>query len=149
VQANRGHGRTEQRSIRTANAAGIDFPHAAQVARIRRDRGGLDGVRTSKEFAYLITDLPAVLAGPHDLLALAREHWTIENKEHYVRDVTFGEDLSQVRTGNAPRTMASLRNLAIGALRTMGETNIAKALRHNGRNAARALNLLGITIIPT
>jgi predicted transposase YbfD/YdcC len=146
-QRNRGHGRTESRSIRTASAQGIDFPHAAQIARIRRDRGGLDGRRTSKEFAFLVTDMPAVLAGPEDLLDLSRGHWTIENREHYVRDVTFGEDLSQVRTGNAPRTMASLRNLAIGTYRAAGETNIAKALRRTGRNAVRALNLLGINMI--
>lgn len=145
-QTGKGHGRIETRSIRTADAdpETIDFPHAAQVFRLRRDRAGLDGVRTSKEIVYGVTNLPAEQAGPADLAAYARGHWTIENKVHYVRDVTFGEDHSQVRTGNAPRTMASLRNLAIGLLRQAGETNIAKALRHNARNLTRALNLLGI-----
>lgn len=145
------HGRIETRSIRTADAAPetIDFPHAAQVFRLRRDRAGLDGARTSKEIVYGVTNLPAELAGPADLAAYARGHWTIENKVHYVRDVTFGEDHSQVRTGNAPRAMASLRNLAIGLLRQAGETNIAKALRHNARNLTRTLNLLGINTTTT
>jgi len=143
----RGHGRIETRTIRTAPATGIDFPHAAQVFRIRRDRAGLDGVRTSKEIVHGITSLPADLAKPVHLAAYARGHWTIENKVHYVRDVTFGEDHSQVRTGNAPRTMASLRNLATGLLRQAGEANIAKALRHNARNATRILKLLDINTI--
>lgn len=148
TQTGKGHGRTERRSIRTADATGIDFPHATQVFRIRRDRGGLDGVRTSKEIAYGITDLTAKQAGPEQLAAYTRGHWTIENKLHHVRDVTYGEDASQVRTGHAPRVMASLRNLAISVLRQAGQTNIAKALRHNARNTHRTLKLLGINTIP-
>jgi predicted transposase YbfD/YdcC len=145
------HGRIETRSIRTADVDPdtIDFPHAAQVFRLRRDRASLDAVRTSKEIVYGITNLPATQAGPAELAAYARGHWTIENKLHYVRDVTYGEDDSKVRTGNAPRTMASLRNLAIGLLRQAGETNIAKALRHNARSLTRTLKLLGINTTPT
>jgi hypothetical protein len=67
-----------------------------------------------------------------------------DNKIHYVRDVTYSEDASQVRTGNAPRIMASFRNLAIGALRRAGYTNIAAALRKTGRDFTRPLTLLGI-----
>jgi predicted transposase YbfD/YdcC len=106
---NRGHGRTETRTIRTAPAAGIDFPHDAQVFRLRRDRGGLDGVRTSKEIVYGITSLHPDQAGPAQIATHTRQHWTIENGLHHVRDVTWGEDASQVRTGNAPRVMAGLR----------------------------------------
>jgi predicted transposase YbfD/YdcC len=145
----RGHGRTEARVIRTAPAAGIDFPHAAQVFRLRRDRGGLDGVRTSKEIVYGITSLVPNRSGPAQIATHTRLHWTIENGLHYVRDVTWGEDASQVRTGNAPRVMAALRNLAISTLRQAGTTNIAKALRHNARNYHRPLNLLGLNPIPT
>jgi predicted transposase YbfD/YdcC len=148
TQTNKGHGRTETRTIRTADAEDIDFPHAAQVFRLRRDRGGLDGVRTSKEVVHGITNLPAELAGPAELAAYARGHWTIENKIHYVRDVTFGEDASQIRTGNAPRAMAALRNLAISLLRQAGETNIAKAIRHNARSITRPLKLLGLDTTP-
>jgi predicted transposase YbfD/YdcC len=143
-QTNRGHGRTETRTIRVAPAQGIDFPHAAQIFRLRRDRGGLDGVRTSKEVVYGITSLPDDLAGPVQLAAYTRGHWTIENRVHYVRDVTWGEDASQLRTGNAPRAMAGLRNLATGVLRLSGITNIAEALRHHARDHTRPLKLLGL-----
>jgi len=71
-------------------------------------------------------------------------HWGIEAL-HHLRDVTFAEDASQVRTGTAPRAMASLRNLAIGILRLRGDRNIAAALRRNARDATRLLPLLGIT----
>ena len=111
---------------------------------MRRDRGGLDGARTSKEIVYGITSRPVYRAAPAQIAACARGHWSIENRLHYVRDVTFGEDDSQVRTGNAPRVMAGLRNLAISALRQAGAANIAKALRHNARNANRPLEVLGI-----
>ena len=147
TQTNRGHGRTEKRTIRVAAATGIDFPHAAQIFRLRRDRGGLDGQRTSKEIVYGITSLPAGLAGPAQLNAYTRGHWTIENRLHYVRDVTWGEDASQVRTGNAPRVMAGLRNLAAGVLRQTGVTNIAEALRSNARDHTRPLKLFGLNPI--
>jgi predicted transposase YbfD/YdcC len=152
TQTNRGHGRIETRTIRTASVAdltiGIDFPHAAQIFRIRRDRAGLDGVRTSKEIVYGITSKPDNEAGPADIAAFARGHWIIENGLHWVRDVTWGEDQSQVRTLNAPRAMASLRNFATSLLRGAGETNIAKALRSNARTAERPLKLLGTKPIP-
>ena len=73
-----------------------------------------------------------------------RGHWAIEAL-HHIRDTTFAEDASQVRTGNAPRAMASLRNLAIGILRLHGHRNIATALRRNARDATPVLLLLGIT----
>ena len=66
---------------------------------------------------------------------LLRPHWGIENKSHHVRDTTFREDASRLRTGTAPGAMASFRNLAIGALRLAGVTNLAKATRHNARDA--------------
>ncbi|MEU9381527.1 hypothetical protein AB0D38_11265, partial [Streptomyces sp. NPDC048279] len=67
------------------------------------------------------------------------------NREHHVRDVTFREDASRVRTGSAPRAMASLRNLAIGALRLAGRDNIAEGLRHHSRDMTRPLATLGLT----
>jgi hypothetical protein len=68
----------------------------------------------------------------------------IENRIHYIRDVTYDEDRSQAWTGNGPRTLATCRNLAISALRLAGHTNIAKALRHIARNTTRALTILGL-----
>jgi hypothetical protein len=82
--------------------------------------------------------------GPAHLADYIRGHWAVEAL-HHIRDVTYGEDSSHIRTGNAPRTMAALRNLAIGILRHHGWNNIAKALRHNARDAYRPLSILGMS----
>jgi predicted transposase YbfD/YdcC len=140
-----GHGRRERRAIRTAPAEGIAWPHAAQVMRIRRDTGHAHGPWTHKEIAYGITSLPPDLAGPRHLAVYARNHWAIENREHYVRDKTFSEDLQQVRTGNQPSAYAAIRNLVIGAFRHAGYANIAHARRYYGRNDQRILALYGYT----
>ena len=139
----KGHGRREKRAIRTAPADGIDWPAAAQVLRIRRDAGPTHGPWDSKEIAYAITSLPARLAGPRQLGVYARQHWAIENKEHYVRDVTFREDTQKTRTGNQPNAHAGIRNLVIGAFRKKGHANIASARRYYGRNDQRILALYG------
>lgn len=68
-------------------------------------------------------------AGPEHLMAYVRGHWGIENKIHWVRDVTFREDASQVKTGSRPRVMATLRNLAIGLIRQSGHASIAETIR--------------------
>jgi predicted transposase YbfD/YdcC len=136
----RGHGRTERRTLRTAPADHTLFPGASQVFRLRRDSGNLDGEWTSKEIVFGVTSLPPSLAGPAHLNHYERAHWTVENKIHWVRDVTFQEDNSQVRTGTAPRALASFRNLAISTFRLAGRANIAHArrdlLRHNDAFAA-------------
>jgi hypothetical protein len=75
-------------------------------------------------------------------LAWVRGHWEIENRLHWVRDVTYQEDKSLVRTGNAARVMASLRSLAISLLRLDGQANIAAANRHHARDPQRTLKLL-------
>jgi predicted transposase YbfD/YdcC len=125
----RGHGRTERRTIRTAPAGDGLFPGARQAFRLRRDTGGLDGTRTSKEIVHGITSLPADLAGPAHLNHYERGHWAVENRLHWVRDVTFREDNSQLRTGTAPRALATFRNLAISTIRLAGRANIAHARR--------------------
>ncbi|WUD63499.1 transposase (plasmid) [Nocardia sp. NBC_00511] len=71
-----------------------------------------------------------------------RGHWGIENTVHWIRDVTFDEDRSQIRTGSGPQVMATLRNIAISLHRLYGETNIAEACRHHSRDAHRPLALL-------
>lgn len=120
------------------------FPHAKQIVRVYRERCTLDNVMISHETAYYLTSLPAALADPAALDRLVRGHWGIENRVHYVRDVTFDEDRSQAYTGNGPRALATCRNLAISALRLHGHTNIAKELRHIARNTIRALTILGL-----
>jgi predicted transposase YbfD/YdcC len=139
----KGHGRREKRTIRTAPADGTGWPHAAQVLRIRRDAGPTRGPWESKEIAYGITSLPASLAGPRHLAIYARNHWAIENREHYVRDVTFREDAQKTRTGSQPNAHAGIRNLVTGAFRRKGHANIAAARRYYGRDDQRILALYG------
>jgi predicted transposase YbfD/YdcC len=143
AEEGKGHGRRERRAIRTAPADGIAWPHAAQVMRIRRDTGPTHGPWTHKEIAYGITSLPPDLAGPRHLAIYVRNHWAVENREHYVRDKTFSEDLQQVRTGNQPNAYAAIRNLVTGAFRRAGFANIAHARRYYGRDDQRILTLYG------
>lgn len=143
----RGHGRREIRTLKILTVqAGIGFPHAAQALQIRRRRHRLDQPkRFTTETVYAITNLRVHEARAAQLAAWIRRHWHIENKLHWVRDVTYDEDRSQIRTGTGPQVMAALRNAAIGALRNAGVTNIAAANRHHARDANRPLALLGIT----
>jgi predicted transposase YbfD/YdcC len=127
-----GHGRRETRTVKAVTVTtpgAIGFPHAAQAIRITRTRTLTSNGKTSRETAYLTISLPAAQAHPSDLQDWIRREWHIENKIHYVRDVTFREDSHQARTGNGPAIMATLRNTAIGFHRTSGETNIARATR--------------------
>ena len=133
------HGRRARRTIKVALApAWVEFGVAAQVAQVRRTvtRKG----KKTVEVVYLITS--DRMAEPATLAAWARGHWEIENKLHWVRDVTYQEDKSLVRTGNAPRVMATLRSLAISLLRLDGHDNIAAANRHHARDPQRTLELL-------
>ncbi|MBA3488719.1 MAG: ISAs1 family transposase, partial [Longispora sp.] len=124
------HGRRARRTIKvTAVPAWIEFTGAAQVAQLRRTVTK-DGKKTI-EVVYLITSADARTADPATLATWVRGHWHIENRLHWVRDVTYQEDKSLVRTGNAPRVMATLRSLAISLLRLDGHHNIAAANRHH------------------
>jgi len=145
-QWDRGHGRIELRTIRTSSALQgyLTFPHAVQVFRLDRQTTDLLGRRPRRETAYGITSLSPQQAGPERLLQLARGHWEIENRLHWVRDVTFDEDRSQVRTGAGPRTLATLRNLAISLFRLRGFHSIARALRSCAWDCSGALELVGL-----
>jgi predicted transposase YbfD/YdcC len=150
VTENRDHGRTERRTIQLAPLGDyhgyptINFPHATHAFLIERYTDHHTSGKHSAHTALGLTSLPTDLAHPTHVATYARNHWHVENRLHWVRDVTYTEDHSQVRTGNAPRAMATLRNLAISALRHHGWTNIAKGLRHMARNPTRPLTLLGI-----
>jgi predicted transposase YbfD/YdcC len=143
------YGRAERRTLKvTAVAAGLAFPHAAQAIQIVRRRRPLTSKNSknrkkwSTETVYAITSLTVIQAPPADLARIARGHWGTGNRLHWVRDVTYGEDGSQVRTGNGPRVMASLRNLAIAVLRLTGHTSIAAALRYHARRPDRPLRTI-------
>jgi predicted transposase YbfD/YdcC len=142
----KGHGRAERRTLKvTAVAAGLAFPHAAQAIQIVRRRRPLTGKNSKKwstETFYAVTSLAATQARPAELADIARGRWLIEDRLHWVRDVTYDEDRSQVRTGNAPRVMASLRNLAITVLRLTGQPSIAAAVRYHARRPGRPLQTI-------
>lgn len=97
-----------------------------------------------EEFAYGVTSLTAREASADRLSQLVRGHWEIENRVHYVRDVTFDEDRSQIRKGNGPRVMASLRNLVISLFRLVGFKYIPVAIRHFSMRLEDTLALVGV-----
>ncbi len=126
-----GHGRSEQRHywVRDIPDGRLEggFAHAAQAIRIKRitKRRG----KTVTTIVYAITSRSRLLASPQQLAAFIRGHWGIENRLHYVRDVTFGEDASRVRTGEGPRVLACIRNVAISLIRRAGFRYIPSGLR--------------------
>jgi predicted transposase YbfD/YdcC len=142
---NKGHGRIEHRTIQTQPVSeDIGFPYAAQAFLIERYVTDTSSGKCSAVAVLGVTSLTTDRAGSPQIAGHVRQHWGIENKLHYVRDVTYGEDASRVRAGNAPRVMASFRNLAVSVQRLAGHTNIAAALRAAARDVTRPLTLLGI-----
>jgi hypothetical protein len=142
----KGHGRIEKRQIWASDqlAGYLDFPYARQVFQVERTTMNLDGSLLRHEVVFGITSLQREKGPAGRLLQLNRGHWSIENRLHWVRDVTFDEDRSQVRKGAGAQIMAALRNLAIGLLRRAGAKNIAAALRHCARYVEKALRLIGL-----
>jgi predicted transposase YbfD/YdcC len=143
-----GHGRIEQRNLTTSEAlvGYSDWPGLAQVFELGRHVITQKTQKERVEVVYGVTSLGPHRGTPGRLLDLSRGHWHIENKSHWVRDVTFDEDRSQVRCGNIPQVMAALRNTAIGLLRWAGHTNIAAACRRMAAQPAQALALIGIAL---
>jgi predicted transposase YbfD/YdcC len=143
----RGHGRIEIRTLKAVSVRHFGFPHAAQVLQVTRKVCDLATRKWHTVVVYAITSLSFQQARPARLADLIRRHWSIENGLHWVRDVTFAEDASQLRTGTAPQVMSSLRNLAIGVLSRAGPVNLAAALRGHARDPARPLATLGISLV--
>ena len=142
----KGHGRHETRTIwvSTQFVQYIPLPYVRQFFTVKREVVHLKSKKHTIEFAHGITSLPPEKASPEQILDYNRGHWSIENKSHYVRDVTFDEDRSQVRSGNGPQMMAFLRNFTIGLIRLAGLPNIASALRDFAAQPWKALYLLGL-----
>jgi predicted transposase YbfD/YdcC len=143
-----GHGRIEQRTLTASSAlAGISsWPGLAQVFQLERQVTRKKTGEERDEVVYGVSSLGAERATPSQLLALVRGQWQIENRSHWVRDVTFDEDRSQVRCGSIPQVMAALRNTTIGLLRTAGYVNIAAACRRFAAQPDLALALIGIPL---
>ena len=128
ADAGKPHGRRTRRTLKVIQAPqDLGFLGASQIAQLRRasTRNG----RKTGEVVHLITSAVLPQASPDRIAAWIRGHQGVENRLHRVRDVTFDEDRSQIRTGQAPHVMASLRNLAISIHRLAGTTNIAQATR--------------------
>ena len=142
----KGHGRLERRRLAASAALHgyLEWPGAGQVFRIDRRvvlrRTGL----LREDVVYGVTSLSPRRADPAALLRLVRQHWAIENRSHWVRDVTFDEDRSQARVGSTPEVMAALRNAAIGVLRSSGHHHIAATCRRLAAQPWAALARLGI-----
>jgi predicted transposase YbfD/YdcC len=151
------HGRRDKRTIQVMDApAELGFPHATQVFLIeryttrtlrKRAKGSrkYKTVKVTTAVAVLgVTSLSAREAAPEHLATYVRGHWSIENKIHWVRDVTFREDASQVRTASRPRVMATLRNLVIGLIRQAGYRKIAATIRKIRNDPCLLFTILGL-----
>jgi hypothetical protein len=122
----------------------LEWPGQQQVFMVQRERINLRTGEVQRETVYGVTSLGPQRADAARLLRLLRGHWVIENRSHWVRDVTFDEDRSQVRVGSIPEVLAALRNAAIGLLRLGGAPNIAAATRFMAARPREALGLLGL-----
>ena len=132
----------EQRSIEVVNAyfRMIDYPHAKQVFRVRRWAKNVKTGKESVEHAYGITSADAEKASPQQLLEWNRGHWAVESKNHYRRDVTFGEDRSTVRVGSGPANSAVCNNIALAVIlgRKKEFESVPAAARHFSQNRGDA-----------
>ena len=122
----------------------LDWPGAQQVFRLERRVITRATGLVREEVIYGLTSLATSQADPARLLQVGRAHWSIENRSHWVRDVVFDEDRSQVRVGSIPQVMAALRNTVIGLLRAAGHDRIAPTCRRLAAQPWVALALLGI-----
>ena len=138
------HGFTTTRTLRSSTllTPDADWPGLAQVYEYHIERRHTRTGEITHQTQYGITSLPPEKASAKDLLKLRREHWTIENKLHRVRDVIFDEDASQARTGSIPHVMAALRNTAISVLRFAGRTKLSQTLREFADRPKLAVNLI-------
>jgi len=140
----KGHGRRERRRLQASTrlSAHSDWPGLEQVCRLTRTVTK-DG-KTTTEIAYAITSVPRDQADAEKLLTWWRGHWGIENRLHWVRDETFGEDRCRIRTGSGPQVLAALRNGAISLMRHLGWNNLAAGLRHYTFHPNELFTTLGI-----
>jgi predicted transposase YbfD/YdcC len=141
----KGHGRLETRHL-TCTADLDDYltwPGVQHVLRRDCERSELKTGKVSQAVTYALTSVAVAAATPQELEGYWRGHWTIENRVHYVRDVSMGEDAQQMHTGNAPQALAALRNTLLKLLRSAGWTNIAAALRHFAGAPREALQFIG------
>lgn len=143
-EVNKGHGRLEIREVWTSTLMnewfGKEWVWIEQVFMIRKTvkRKGEEVVKTF----YGITSVPRKYADAARILDLKRKHWYIENRLHYRRDVTLGEDASQVRSHGAPEVIAALNGGLLAIFDFIGVKNAAKQMRHFCAKPREVLQLL-------
>lgn len=148
----KGHGRIETRSIQASTALNeylrdeLGFPYVRQVFKLKREVFHASSKKETVEIVYGVTSLSEQKAKPQDLLKLNRGHWAIENKVHWVRDVTFDEDRSRIRKGNGPGVAAMLKNIAMNLLRMVGCKNISEGLRNCAWDYKQAFRMIGVQL---
>lgn len=111
---------------------------------VRLERETLRDGETKRSISYAVTSLTPQQADVDALLKLWRDRWAIENRTFWVRDVTFREDHSRIRSGRAAENLSLLKNAAINYLRTRKVDNIAAALRENAAKTQPLFTTLGI-----
>lgn len=140
----KGHGRLTQREIWSSTQMNewfeTQWAGVAQVFRLRRHVTQGENVR--EETVYGITNLPRKKASASRLLAFQQAHWHIENRLHYRRDVTLGEDSCQVRITGAPQALAALNGGVLAIMDWLHVPNVASQMRHFCAHPAEALQLL-------
>ena len=146
-RSNKGHGRFETRSCRvldlTEHRDKAPLPHRTVAFRIERERRNAKTAKTEHETVHGLTSVPPEQATAELVLALVRGHWSIENRLHHVRDVSYGEDRCRVRTGHLPRNLACLTNLAISIVRIQRRFDfLPQANRHYARRPQDAVRQL-------
>lgn len=150
----KGHGRLEKRTLtrRLITSCGqrtwLDWPGACQgMRRVTWAREQTRG-RERQAAVYGLTSLLPEQASATELEALWRGHWAIENRAHWVRDVTCHEDAGQAWRGHTPHALAALRNGVLAAFRLAGWTNMAAAFRHTSISVSHAFRALGYSSPP-
>jgi predicted transposase YbfD/YdcC len=141
----KGHGRITRRTIQVAPAPpDLPFPHVNQVYLVERYVTDTAGTPMGAVAQLGVASHTTAQATPADLAGYVQGQWAIESL-HWIRDTCYREDQSTVRTRSGPRVLASLRNLAIGALRLAGRADITEATRWACRNMTRPFTILGLT----
>jgi len=144
-QESKGHGRRETRTLESRVALNdyVNWHGVGQVLRRTYHSVAPTTGKVRHEVTYGLTSLSRAQVLLEHVEWFWRQHWTIENRVHYVRDDTMGEDRGQTHKGNAAQALAALRNALITLIRYRGWTNVAAALRHYGSSPQRALQLIG------
>lgn len=141
-QINKGHGRIEKRIISVSHdLKGIpEFPGLQTLIRVHSERQLLHPtfIEVSTEIRYYVASIVETAEAFGERI---RGYWGVENKVHYVRDVTQGEDASRIRIPPLVQSWAIARNFALNLYRDKGFTNMAQAQRLAGFSLSTLIDL--------